>query len=54
MHCTLLSRQSVILAVNLMHGRGLSNKLHPWLQPKKAKVRLYCSVFAFTVWLLFP
>ena len=29
------------LAVDKMHGRGPSDKMSPWLQPKKTKVRLY-------------
>ena len=31
------------LAVDTIHGRGPSNKMHPQLQPKKTKVRLYYS-----------
>ena len=38
--CTLLTRWSTVLAVNIMHGHGLSSKMHPQLQPKKTKVRL--------------
>ena len=40
MHCTLLTKQSMVLAVDLMHGRVLSNKMLPQSQLKKAKVRL--------------
>ena len=40
MHCFLLTRQSMALAVDIMHKRGLSNEMHIQLQPKKTKVRL--------------
>ena len=41
MHCTLLTRVSMVFAVDIMHEHGLSNKMHPQLQPKKAMIRLY-------------
>ena len=34
MHCLLLAKQSVAL-VDVMHGRGPSDKLHTQLQPTK-------------------
>ena len=39
MHCTLLTRWSMVLVVNIMHGHSLIIKMHFWLQPKKVKVR---------------
>ena len=41
MCCTLLTRQSIVIAVDMMHGYGPSNKMCPKLQLKKTKVRLY-------------
>ena len=38
---TLLTRWWMVLAVDMMHGRGLSNKMCPYLQPKKTKERVY-------------
>ena len=38
--CTLLTRRSAVLAVDIMHGRSLSCKMRPQLQLKKTKVRL--------------
>ena len=31
----------MVLAVDIMYGRGSSNEMCPQLQPKKTKVRLY-------------
>ena len=39
MRCILLTRQSMALAVDIMHGCGPSNKMRIQLQPKKTKVR---------------
>ena len=38
MHYTLLTRQSIVLAVDMMHGHGPSYKMHLQLQPKKGCV----------------
>ena len=32
------------LNIDLMHGRGMSNKMHHQFQPKETKVRLYLAV----------
>ena len=44
MCCILLEKQNIVLAVDIMHGHGPSNKMHTQLQPKKTKVRLYESL----------
>ena len=38
MHCTLLTRQNMVLAVNIMHGHDPSNKMCLLLQPKNTKI----------------
>ena len=40
MRSTLPKRQNMVLADDIMHGRGLSNKMHSQLQPKKTKIML--------------
>ena len=39
MCCTLLITLSMVLAVDIMYGHGLSNELCAQLQPRKTKVR---------------
>ena len=38
MCCISLKRQSMFLAIDILHGHGLSNKMRPQLQPKKTQV----------------
>ena len=40
MCCTLLTRWNLVLAVDMIHGGGPSNKMRPQLRLKKTKVRL--------------
>ena len=40
MRCTLLTKRSMVLAVHITQGHGLSDKMRHQLQPKKTKVRL--------------
>ena len=46
MQCILLTIQNTILAVDILHTRGLINKMCPRLQLKKTKVRL-CKSFIY-------
>ena len=43
MHCTLLllKRLNMVFAIGKTRGHGLSNKMRPWLQSKKTKVKLH-------------
>ena len=41
MRCTLLTRQRMALAFDIMHGRGPNNKIRPQLKPNKTKIRPY-------------
>ena len=41
MHCTLLAKRSMAVAIGIIHGHGSSNKMHPQLQPKKTIVLHY-------------
>ena len=57
MRCTLLTRRSMALAINIMHGRGPSNERHTQLQPKKTKdwllafnMAVYTRCAAITRW----
>ena len=34
----------MVLAVNMIHGHGLSNKICPWLLPKKTQVKAIVAV----------
>ena len=36
----------MVFAINMMHGRGPSNKMHPQLQPKKGKAELVDNIVA--------
>ena len=38
----IIIKQSMIFAVDIMHGRAPGSIMHSRLQPKKIKVRLYC------------
>ena len=43
--CTLLTRQSAALAINMMHGSGPNNKMRPQLQPNKTKVKAALAIY---------
>ena len=54
MRCTSLARQCMVLAIGIIHGCDLSNKMHTWLQPKKLKYAvLVVSIAAKAVYALY-
>ena len=41
MHCALLTKWSIALAFDVMHGCGPSNEIRHQLQPENTKLMLY-------------
>ena len=41
MRCTLLTRWSMVLAIDILLGRGPRKEMLPQLQAKETKLRLY-------------